>query len=225
MKILRGYFAREVLAAVAFVLAGFLALFTFFDFISELEDIGRGSYQFQHAIAYVALSLPSHIYELMPVATLIGTIYALAQFASNSEFTAMRAAGLSRPKAISALLRVGLILALLTAIIGEGIAPPADRLAQDIRLGAMGGKVTGQFRSGIWLRDTVRDEAGKTSRQRFVNVAHLSPTGALRAVRIFEFDTDMRLRSVLSAPNGGFTGVDRWDLKNVSELAMSSLPS
>jgi lipopolysaccharide export system permease protein len=115
---------------------------------------------------------------------------------------------------------VGLILALLTAIIGEGIAPPADRLAQDIRLGAMGGKVTGQFRSGIWLRDTVRDEVGNTMRQRFVNVAHLSPTGSLRAVRIFEFDTEMRLRSVLSAPNGGFTGVDRWDLKNVSELAI-----
>lgn len=221
MRILRGYFARETFAAVAFVLAGFLALFTFFDFIAELEDIGRGRYQFQHAMVFVMLNLPNRIYELMPVATLIGTIYALAQFASNSEFTAMRAAGLSRRRAMAALMRVGLVLAILTAVIGEALAPPADRLAQDIRLGAMGGQITGQFRSGIWIRDTVRDPGGQPVRQRFVNVGQLSPAGSLQNVRVFEFDTDMRLLNILWAPTGGFTGVDRWDLNDVKELLIA----
>ena len=120
MKILRAYFARETFTAVAFVLAGFLALFSFFDFVAELEDIGRGNYQFQHALAYGLLSLPNHTYELMPVVSLIGTIYALAQFASSSEFTAMRAAGMGRTRALGALLRIGLVLAIITA----GIGPP-----------------------------------------------------------------------------------------------------
>ncbi|MGB7300457.1 MAG: LPS export ABC transporter permease LptG [Burkholderiaceae bacterium] len=223
MRILRAYFARETFAAVAFVLAGFLALFTFFDFIAELEDIGRGNYQFQHAIAFVLLNMPNHIYELMPVATLIGTIYALAQFASNSEFTAMRAAGLSRRRAMAALMRVGLVLAILTAVIGEALAPPADQLAQDIRLGAMGGQITGQFRSGIWIRDTVRDEQGQPFRQRFVNVGQLSPAGSLKDVRIYEFDNDMRLLSFLWAPAGGFVGIDRWTLNDVTELSIKSI--
>ena len=93
MRVLRRYLGGQIGVAVAFVLFGFLALFAFFDFINELEDIGTGGYKLQHAVLYVLLSLPGHVYELMPVAALIGCIYALAQFAGSSEFTAMRAAG------------------------------------------------------------------------------------------------------------------------------------
>ncbi|MGH1360345.1 MAG: LPS export ABC transporter permease LptG [Burkholderiaceae bacterium] len=222
MRILRAYFARETFAAVAFVLAGFLALFSFFDFVAELEDIGQGNYQFQHALAYVLLSLPNHTYELMPIVSLIGTIYALAQFASNSEFTAMRAAGLGRFRALGALVRIGLVLAIITAGIGEIIAPPAEKWAQSIRLGAMGGQITGQFRSGIWIKDTVRDEQNQPLRQRFVNIGHLDPSGKMRKIRVYEFDTDLRLTGVLSAPSGYFAGSDRWRLDQVTQLDIST---
>ncbi len=220
MRILRAYFAREMFTAVAFVLFGFLALFTFFDFIAELEDVGRGSYEFTHAIAYVILSLPSHIYELMPIAALIGTIYVLAQFASNSEFTAMRAAGLGRLRAFATLLRVGLVLAIATAVVGEVLVPPAERLAQDIRLGAIGGQIAGQYRSGIWLKDTVRDARGSPSRLRFVNIGQLETGGRLRQVSVFEFDSEFRLLSVLSAPTGRFGGSNQWTLDDVNELVI-----
>ena len=45
------YLARNVGAAVLFVLAAFLALFAFFDFINELDDIGRGGYGLSAAAA------------------------------------------------------------------------------------------------------------------------------------------------------------------------------
>ena len=217
MKILRAYFARETFTAVAFVLAGFLALFSFFDFVAELEDIGRGNYQFQHALAYVLLSLPNHTYELMPVVSLIGTIYALAQFASSSEFTAMRAAGMGRTRALGAL-RIGLVLAIITAGISEFVAPAAEKLAQTIRLGAMGGQVTGQFRSGIWIKDTVRDAQGEAQRQRFVNIGQLDASGKMGNVRVYEFDPELRLNGILSAPSGQFAGGDRWKLDSVTEI-------
>lgn len=222
MRILRAYFARETFAAVAFVLAGFLALFSFFDFIAELEDIGQGNYQFQHALAYVLLSLPNHTYELMPIVTLIGTIYALAQFASSSEFTAMRAAGLGRVRALGALFRIGLVLAIITAGVGEIIAPPAEKWAQSIRLGAIGGQITGQFRSGIWIKDTVRDDQARPLRQRFVNVGHLDPSGKMRTVRVYEFDNDLRLVEVLTSPGGRFAGGDKWRLDEVTRLSIST---
>ncbi|MEZ5649284.1 MAG: LPS export ABC transporter permease LptG [Burkholderiaceae bacterium] len=221
MRILSSYFARETFAAVGFVLAGFLALFSFFDFIAELEDIGRGQYELAQALAFVLLSLPNHIYELMPIAALIGTIYALAQFASNSEFTAMRAAGLGRMRALRALLRVGLVLAAITAMVGEIVAPPAEKLAQDVRLGAMGGQVTGQFRSGIWIKDTLRDDDGKIALRRFVNIAQMSPGGELQNVRIFEFDPTLRLHRIIWAPTGAFIGADRWRLNETAALSIS----
>jgi len=130
------YLAREIFGAVAFVLAAFLALFTFFDFINELEDIGRGGYRVQHALAFVALNIPGHVYELMPIAALIGSIFALAQFAAHSEYTAMRAAGLGRRRALAAVASVGAVVALVTVLFGELLTPPAERLAQQVRLGA-----------------------------------------------------------------------------------------
>ena len=80
---------------MVFVLVAFLALIAFMDLTSELPSVGKGGYLLQHALLYVLLRLPGHVYELMPVAALIGTIYAMAQFAASSEFTIMRASSMS----------------------------------------------------------------------------------------------------------------------------------
>jgi lipopolysaccharide export system permease protein len=39
----------------------------------------------------------------------------------------------------------------------------------------MGSVVAGQFRSGMWIKDTLRDEAGEPLRVRFVNIGQLQP--------------------------------------------------
>src|SRR5207247_10748883 len=83
---LRTYVAREIYGATLFVFAAFLSLFSFFDLINELADLGRGGYRLQHALAFVALTVPSHVYELFPVAVFIGTLYALSHFSRHSEY-------------------------------------------------------------------------------------------------------------------------------------------
>ncbi|MCX7217971.1 MAG: LptF/LptG family permease, partial [Burkholderiales bacterium] len=84
MKVLQRYFATEIIRAVSFVMLALLVLFSFFDLMGELTEVGRGSYRLSHAAVYIALRLPGYVYEFMPIAVLIGTIYVLAQFASNS---------------------------------------------------------------------------------------------------------------------------------------------
>jgi lipopolysaccharide export system permease protein len=64
----------------------------------------------------VLLGLPGYMYEFMPIAVLIGTIYVLAQFASNSEFTIMRSAGMATGTALTMLLKVGMVFVLMTFI-------------------------------------------------------------------------------------------------------------
>lgn len=215
MKTLRRYLGREIIVAVGFVLAGFLALFAFFDFINELGDIGRGGYRLQHALAFVLLGLPPHVYELMPIAALIGSIYALAQFAANSEFTAMRAAGLGRRQALATVARVGLYIAVLTILVGEVLSPPAERLAQRLRLSAIGASAAGEFRSGLWLKDSVRTPGGEVDRLRFVNIGELLPDGTLHDVRVFEFDARMRLTELLRARSATYAPPDAWRLADV----------
>ncbi len=224
MTVIGRYLGREIISAVLFVLVGFLALFAFFDFVNELADIGRGGYRLQHALAFLALGLPSHAYELMPIAALIGTIYALAQFAAHSEFTAMRAAGLGRVTALAAVARVGVVFALATLLIGEVLTPPADRLAQRIRLSALGASVASEFRSGLWVKDTVRDPNGTIVHQRFVNVASLLPDTTLQTVRVFEFDGRFRLQQLLRASTGRFQPPDSWRLNQVEETTFVPNP-
>lgn len=209
------YLRREILTAVVFVLVCFLALFAFFDFIKELEEVGRGGYKLQHALLYVTLALPSHAYELMPIAALIGTIYSLAQFASRSEFTAMRAAGLGRTRALRHIGAIGLILAVLTFVAGEVVTPPAEKLAQRIRLSALGASVANQFRSGLWIKDTVKDADGQIQRTRFVNIQEILPDTSIRGVKVIEFDSAVRLRELLTSASGQFQGAEGWRLGGV----------
>src|ERR1043165_9419335 len=89
------YFTREILGATALVLLGLLALFGFFDLIRELDDLGKVAYRLTIMLAYVALSLPSHAYVLLPAAGLMGTLFALSRMSEQSEITVMRSAGLS----------------------------------------------------------------------------------------------------------------------------------
>lgn len=204
MRLIGGYLIREISLGILAVLLGFLGLFAFFDLINELEDIGTGGYKLQHAVLYVLLSLPGHVYELMPVAALIGCIYALAQFAGTSEFTAMRAAGMSRFMALRSIVGIGVVLAILTALAGEWVAPVAEQLAQKLRLNVLGASQGGTFRSGLWIKDSVKDEQGRPVRLRFVNIGQLTPDGRMERVEIHEFDQSFRLSSVIRAAAGSY---------------------
>lgn len=84
MKTIRRYVAVQIFWSTALVFAALLLLFAFFDFIQELGDIGRGSYRLSLAALYVVLSVPGRAYEILPVAALIGTLFALAQMVAHS---------------------------------------------------------------------------------------------------------------------------------------------
>ena len=80
MRTLTRYIGRDVLGATLVVFAALLMLFSFFDLINELGDVGVGNYTIVGAVTYVALHLPARAYELFPVSALIGTLFALSQF-------------------------------------------------------------------------------------------------------------------------------------------------
>ncbi len=211
MIVLRRYLAREIYAGTLLVLVTFLMLFAFFDLINELNYLGRGNYRLQHALLFVLLSLPGHVYELAPIAVLIGTLYALSQFAANSEFTVMRVSGLSPYAAGAALLRIGAIFVVLTLAFGELVTPFAERAAQQLRLGAMSALVAQEFRSGLWVKDE----------SRFINVREVQPDSSLRGIKIYDFDSNYRLRSISYAERGEYKKDNNWRLSGVAQTSFA----
>jgi lipopolysaccharide export system permease protein len=208
VKTLKRYIGREVLLATLLIFAALIMLFAFFDLIHELGDVGRGDYTLGQALLFVALHIPSRLYELFPVAALIGTLFAIAQLVANSEYTVMRASGMSLVQLGWSVLRVGIPLAAATFLAGEYIAPPAEQLAQTVRAVGQGGPgrvVAQQFNSGFWFKQDLT----------FVNVRSVLGDMSLLGVRIYEFDRGLRLKDIRTAESARFTSEGTWELRNV----------
>ncbi|MGH8801034.1 MAG: LPS export ABC transporter permease LptG [Casimicrobiaceae bacterium] len=208
MKTLQRYIGRDVLFATLLIFVALLALFAFFDLIHELGDVGRGTYTISSALVFVLLNLPSRLYELFPVAALIGTLSAIAQLVANSEYTVMRVSGMSMGQLVWSVLRVGIPLALATFLAGEYLAPPAERIAQTVRATGSGGDahvVAQQFTSGFWFKQDLT----------FVNIRTVLVDMTLLGVRMYEFGNDLRLKAVRTARSGTFLGNGEWKLDDV----------
>jgi len=130
--ILTQYLMRTILMATALVLIVLMALAGLFEFIGELDDT-RGNYQTVQAVLYTVLRLPNLAFEMLPVATLIGSLLGLGGLAANSEFVVMRSAGLSVGKLSGMVALSGLLLLVITGMIGEFIGPPLDLYARNMR--------------------------------------------------------------------------------------------
>jgi lipopolysaccharide export system permease protein len=224
MKILQRYFFASISQAVAFVLIAFLALAAFMDLTQELPDVGKGGYMIQHALLYVLMLVPGNMYQVMPVAALIGTIYTMAQFAQSSEFTIMRASSMSTRMAAGILFRIGLVFVVITFIFGEVVTPRTAPLAERIRLSAKGATVSAEFRSGMWTKDTIHADgaAGPVTGSRFFNARQIRPDGGLVDVRLYEFDNSMRMRALITAAAATFSGNGTWRLQDVTETLFSN---
>ena len=210
MKIYRRYIAREVSAAILLVLAAFLALFSFFDMITEVKSVGQAGYQLHHAIAFVVLEMPGRVYELMPVAVLIGALYALSALARHSEITVLRSSGMSTANLLLGLFQVAVVIALLTFVVGEVVAPPCERMAQQMRLTAKGKAVGKELRSGFWVKDE----------RRFINVQTVLPDTRLKGVRVYDFDENANLRTVTEAAEGAYLPPASWRLSGVVQTVL-----
>lgn len=211
MKTLRRLIYGEVLGSVAFVTLGFLALFFFFDFVDELQWVGRkggnSGYEVSHALLYVSLMVPSHLYELLPITVLIGSIFVMARFAQSSEFTILRTSGMGPGRALKTLLVLGAGFAAITFALGDYLAPQTDRTAQLLKSRFLGRITVGQ--TGAWLKEK------QTFNAYAVNVGALGPEGDMRSLRIFEFNRQGFLVSVTQAEKARVVGDDAWMLEGV----------
>ena len=206
------YLFRETLTAIVLVLLAFVALFGFFDFIEELRGVGRGRYDLSVAIVSVLLAMPGLIYELIPVACLIGTLYALATLARHSEITVLRASGLSTGKLLLTLYRVAAVLAVATFLTGEVLVPLADRVGQQMKAEAMDKSFAQQgFVSGIWVKD------GRS----FINIRDAVSDRYLEQLRIYRFADNNALASVLEAKAAAFVDGKGWLLSEVTETLLA----
>jgi len=215
MKTIRRLIYREVLTSITWVALGFLALFFFFDLVDELQYLGKNNglvgdsiYQIRHALLYVALLIPNHLYELLPISVLIGSIVVMARLAQSSEYTILRTSGLGPWRALKLLLWLGAFFVALSFVVGDYISPVSERAAQLLKAKYQGKITVGQ--TGAWLKEK------QVSSSFIVNVSELSPEGEMHGVRIYEFDSKGLIVSTTEAPVAAFSSNTAWLLRDVT---------
>lgn len=206
MKILNRYLNLELAIPIFWVMIGIIGILSFFDFIQEINDLGKGTYNMFTIFSYVALSIPGHVYEIVPIAVLIGSMYTMGQLSENSELTVIRSSGFSIKRIAYTLSLTGLFFTLFTFAVGDLVTPITEKKAQQIKITAKDAIVTQEFKSGLWIKDN----------NSFINIEHVLPDSSLSEIHIYEFDKTFRLRTITNAKKGSFKNSE-WKLDDINQ--------
>ncbi len=198
MRLLKRYIAQSVWGSVVGVLLVIVALDFIAGLVEELSDL-KQDYGFAEAMIYVLLSIPSSIYEYLPLSALVGCLVGLGMLASSSELVVMRAAGVSVNQVIWAIFRPVFVFILVGALIGEFVAPYADQYADSRRALALGHKRALQSDHGVWNREG----------NEFMHFNAVLPNGKLYGVTRFRFDDAGELQQARFAESAIYQG-DHW---------------
>lgn len=206
MSRLDRYLGITVANNILLVLFILIGLFSFFTFIEEVDDLGTGSYGAWQAAQYVFLHVPRRIYELFPIAALLGSLLGLGILANTNELTVIRASGFSIYRIIGAVMKIGAILLIAAIFLGEEIAPRAEQEAKRIRSVAKGEHIALQTPHGFWGREG----------HNFINIRAVYIGGRLGEISFYQFDENHRLKNALYAQQAHHQG-EQWVLENVIE--------
>ncbi len=200
------YIAFQVFIGLVIAAAVLLPLFSFFDLLDQLDDVGKGTFQVKDAFLYTALLLPRRLIQIAPFVALLGTVAALGKLAVNSELIALRAAGVSPLRISLAPLGVGVLLLIGVAALEQFVAPNLQQKAISHRAVALEKSAELGRGLGIWTRD-------KQSILRIGSMVH-----AKRAadIELLHFDKKGNLRTHIFAQFADIADDRLWLLSGVT---------
>ena len=206
MSLLAGYLMRAILTSTFLVMLVLLALAGLFEFIGQL-DATQGSYGVPQALLFAVLRLPQLSFEMLPIASLIGSLLGLGALANNSELVVMRTAGLSVRRLAAMVAVSGGVLMIVTALVGEYLGPPLDYFARTMRDEARYEQQDRDIGNAAWVKD------GPV----ILHLERINTEFEFGALYMYRFNEDNSLKSVARAENSGIDDADNWILESFRE--------
>jgi lipopolysaccharide export system permease protein len=213
MQTARRYLAREIYRSTSVVLIALLGLFTFFTLVDELDSVNA---QFPlTALFYLqGLSLPTRLYDLLPIGLLIGAILALSGLAQRNELVILRVSGVSGMGLLGMLWTVSIPIILGALILSEFLTPFAEIKSSEVNLLMRGRVEGGRLASGYWFKEPTPN--GGT---RIINVGKLLTSGNVENLSIYEFPDGLTLSVMTQAKSGKFVK-GKLDMQDVVETQL-----
>ncbi len=206
MKIIDKYLWKATLTGLLIAWFALVILDVFFAFISEAGST-NDEYTTLHAIVYLIYTLPSRFYEHFPTSILIGALLGLGGLAANSEFVAMRAAGISIKNITFSVIRLGLLLAVFIFAVGEWVVPHTDLHARNFKAHLKNKNITLTRGNGLWIKES----------NRIIHIKKVLSNDQLADISIYSFTKDFSgLASIESIDTAKSTQNNQWQLSNIN---------
>lgn len=198
MRTARRYLASEIYRSCFVVLLALVGLFTFFALIEELDQVSD-QFSLLNLFYLQALQLPSHLYELLPIGLLVGSVLALASMAQRNELVILRVSGVSGMKLLATLWIITIPWVGGAFLLSEAVMPAVEIKSSEAKLQLLGRAGGGRLNSGYWFK-----ENGSDGGERIINIAQLRPNGGVADIQLYEFSPSQELRRHSQAAQGYF---------------------
>jgi len=203
-KIIDRYLWSATLQGLLIAWMALVVLDVFFAFINESGKTNALYTNFQ-ALIYLVYTLPGRFYEFFPTATLIGTLLGLGNLSANSEFTAMRAAGISIRQIVISVLKLGLMLAVVIFFAGEYLVPPSDLHARNFKAHLKNKNIVLVGGAGLWVKE----------KNSILHIGKVITRDRLTDISLYTFKKDHSgLKSIMTSTDA-IAAKKGWNLKNV----------
>lgn len=127
------YLLQQFFYYLFVLLAGFVMIFDAFTLFDLLGDISRNHITTLTVVNYFRYLIPSMVYQLAPLATLVATLVTLAILAKNNEVIAFKASGISLYRLVLPLLLAGCLVSGGMFLLDDTYLPYANQRQDALR--------------------------------------------------------------------------------------------
>ena len=196
MKIRDRYITKTLLSYTLVVLLVWLSIYSFFNFLTEINVVGQESYTILSAIKYIILKMPEVTYSQASPVILLGCVLGMGHLATTNQLLIFQISGASILKITGTTLKNALIFVIAIIAIGEAIAPMSSNFAELGRSNALGNIVVSASQEGFWIRDG----------DNFINVKKNIDGKLFSGITVIEVNSSNKIERVIKSENAVFDG-------------------
>ena len=214
MKIKDRYIANTLLTYSIVVLLVWLSIYSFFNFLAELNSVGIVNYTILEAFKYIILQLPEVAYDQVSPVILLGCVLGMGHLATTGQLIILRASGISILKITWLTLKNAIIFLIFLTLIGELVAPTLTTYAENERSNALGQNSLSNSQDGFWIRDG----------DNFINVENNVDGSLFNGITVIEVNKSNKIERVVESKSAIFDGQNiNMDSTNIFSINSTNL--
>ena len=213
MKIRDRYITKTLLSYTSVVLLVWLSIYSFFNFLEELDSIGKADYTTLEAIKYILLQMPELAYKQASPVILLGCVLGMGYLATTNQLVVLRVSGNSILKLTAITIKIALTFVIVILAFGEFFVPLASEEGEKVRAKALGQSFALQSREGFWIREGVN----------YINAINNIDSSSFTDVTIYQVSPSNKIETIITSESADFDGSTTLAMKNANIISINEI--